>query len=176
MDIATKSQSKESDTVLHWIHQLDVLSRVWFFAIPWTIAHQASLSVGFPRQEYWSGLPFPSPRDLPDPGIKPVCPGMQVDSLPPSHWGSQLVCQWFDSLPVPAVMACFTKCDQSCYEKGKLKRIVWDPVRANFYSLYICCCFPIVWDSILESIKWLLFLFYNFTSQVIWNNFSTIAQ
>ena len=45
-------------------------------------AHQASLSMGFPRQEYWSGLPFPSPGDLPDPGIKPGSPALQVDSLP----------------------------------------------------------------------------------------------
>ena len=42
------------------------------FATLWTIAHQAPLSMGFPRQEYWNGLPFPSPRDLPNPGIKPV--------------------------------------------------------------------------------------------------------
>ena len=41
------------------------------FVIPWTIARQAPLSMGFPRQEYWSGLPFPSPGDLPEPGIKP---------------------------------------------------------------------------------------------------------
>ena len=41
---------------------------------PWTIAHQALLSMGFPRQEYWRGLPFPSPEDIPDPGIKPVSP------------------------------------------------------------------------------------------------------
>ena len=45
-------------------------------------ARQASLSMGFPRQEYWSGLPFPSPGDLPDPGIKPGSPALQVDSLP----------------------------------------------------------------------------------------------
>ena len=43
-------------------------------ATPWTVAHQAPLSMGFPRQEYWSGLPFPTPEDLPDPGIKPVSP------------------------------------------------------------------------------------------------------
>ena len=42
------------------------------FATSWIVAHQAPLSLGFPRQEYWSGLPFPSPGDLPDPGIKPV--------------------------------------------------------------------------------------------------------
>ena len=41
---------------------------------PWTVAHQAPLTMGFSRQEYWSGVPFPSPRDLPDPGIEPVAP------------------------------------------------------------------------------------------------------
>ena len=58
------------------------LSRVWLFATPWTVAHQAPLSMGFSRQEYWSQLPFPSPGDLPDPGIKPRSPTWQADSLP----------------------------------------------------------------------------------------------
>ena len=48
------------------------LSHVLLFVIPWTVAHQAPLSMGFPRQEYWSELPFPPPGDLPDPGIKPM--------------------------------------------------------------------------------------------------------
>ena len=61
------------------------LSRVWLFATPWTAAHQAPLSMGFPRQEYWSGLPFSSLGDLPDPGIEPTSPAWQVDSLPLSH-------------------------------------------------------------------------------------------
>ena len=52
------------------------------FATPWT-----PLSLGFPRQEYWSGLPFPSPGDLSHPGIDPTFPWLQVDSLPLSHWG-----------------------------------------------------------------------------------------
>ena len=47
-------------------------SLVWLSEIPWTIAHQAPLSMEFPRQEYWSGLPFPTPRDLSNPGIQPV--------------------------------------------------------------------------------------------------------
>ena len=51
-------------------------------AIPWTVACQAPLSMGFSRQEYWSGLPFPSPGDLPDPGIKPGSPALQADDLP----------------------------------------------------------------------------------------------
>ena len=51
-------------------------------ANPWTVAHQAPLSIGFSLQEYWSGLPLPSPGDLPDPGIKPGPPELQADSLP----------------------------------------------------------------------------------------------
>ena len=51
-------------------------------SIPWTVAHQASLSIGFPRQEYWSGLPCPSLGVLPNPGIKPRGPTLQADSLP----------------------------------------------------------------------------------------------
>ena len=51
-------------------------------ATPWTVACQAPLSMGFSRQEYWGGLPFPSPRDLPDPGIEPESPALQADSLP----------------------------------------------------------------------------------------------
>ena len=54
---------------------------------PWTVAHQAPLSMGFPKQEYWGGLPFPSPGDLPDPGIKPRSPALQADSLPTKLWG-----------------------------------------------------------------------------------------
>ena len=49
------------------------LSHVRLFSTPWTVAHQAPLSMGFSRQEYWSGLPFPSPGNLPDPGIDRVC-------------------------------------------------------------------------------------------------------
>ena len=50
------------------------------FVIPWTVVCQASLSMGFPKQEYHSGLPFPSPEDSPDPGIEPTSPVLQVDS------------------------------------------------------------------------------------------------
>ena len=58
------------------------------FVTPWTVACQAPLSMGFPRQEYWSGLPFPSPGDLPDPAIKSESPLLQADSLALSHQGS----------------------------------------------------------------------------------------
>ena len=52
---------------------------------PWTVAHQAPLSMGFLRQEYWSGLPFPSPGDFPDPGIEPRFPALQEDFF--WRWG-----------------------------------------------------------------------------------------
>ena len=57
------------------------LSRVRLFVTPWTVAYQAPLSVRFSRQEYWSGLPFPSPGDLPDPGIEPGFPALEADAL-----------------------------------------------------------------------------------------------
>ena len=58
---------------------------------PWTVAHQAPLSMGFSRQEYWSELPFPSPGDLPDPGIEPRSPTLQADALTSAPPGKPLV-------------------------------------------------------------------------------------
>ena len=57
----------------------------------WAVAHQAPLSLRFPRQEYWSGLPFPAPGDLPDPGMEPVSPALQADSLLLNDQGSPSV-------------------------------------------------------------------------------------
>ena len=59
-----------------------VASIVFDFETLWTVANQAPLSMGFSRQEHWSRLPFPSPGDLPNPGIKPRSPALQADSLP----------------------------------------------------------------------------------------------
>ena len=64
------------------LREVKLLSHVRLFVTPWTVAYQASPSMGFSRQEYWSGLPFPSPGDLPDPGIEPRSPTMQADALP----------------------------------------------------------------------------------------------
>ena len=66
------------------------LSCVRLFATPWTVAHQAPLSIGFSRQEYWSGLPFPSPEDLPVPGIEPRSPSLQADALTSEPLGKPL--------------------------------------------------------------------------------------
>ena len=64
----------QPDQSLSELYLLCVLSHLQLFTAPWTVAHQAPLSSQFSRQEYWSGLPFPPPRDLPDPGIKPTSP------------------------------------------------------------------------------------------------------
>ena len=69
------------------------LSRVRLFATPWTVAYQAPLSMGFSSQEYWSGLPCPSPRDLPNPGIEPRSPTSQTDTLPSEPPGKSTLSQ-----------------------------------------------------------------------------------
>ena len=69
--------------------KLKLLSHVQLFATPWTVAYQAPPSMGFSRQGYWSGLPFPSPGDLPDPGIEPRSPTLQADALPSEPPGKQ---------------------------------------------------------------------------------------
>ena len=61
---------------------------------PWTVAHQAPPSMGFSRQEYWSGLPFPSPGDLPHPGIEPRSPTLQADTLTSEPPGKHVGTRW----------------------------------------------------------------------------------
>ena len=64
------------------LHSMLELSCVQLVVTPWTVPHQAPLSMEFPRQEYWSGLPFPPPGDLSNPGIEPVSPALQEDFSP----------------------------------------------------------------------------------------------
>ena len=65
------------------------------FVTPWTIARQAPLSMEFFREGYWTGLPFPSPRDLPDPGVELECPELQADSLPSEPPGKLIIKRYF---------------------------------------------------------------------------------
>ena len=80
-------RQKKEKILLYWLTKafecvkVKSLSRVWLFVTPWTVAYQASPSMGFSRQEYWSGLPFPSPGDLSDPGIEPRSPTLEADAL-----------------------------------------------------------------------------------------------
>ena len=88
------------------------LSRVQLFATPWT-AYHAPPSMGFSRQEYWSGLPFPSPGDLPNPGIKVGSPALQADTLPSEP-------------PGKLKMSTNTKWWTGCGEKGTLLHCWWE--------------------------------------------------
>ena len=90
------------------LNKLKSLSHVLLFATPWTVTYQAPLSMGFPRQEYWNGLPFPSPEDLSHPGIEPGSPELQADTVlsePPgkrslNHWTTREVPESGDYSPV----------------------------------------------------------------------------
>ena len=99
----------EPDSFKHCVKCVCVLScfsRVWFFAALWTIAHQAPLSKGFSRQEYWSGLPFPSPGDLSNPGIEPTSltsPALEADSLPLAPPGKPSYCVLINKSPIDLV-------------------------------------------------------------------------
>ena len=72
--------------------KVKLLSCVRLFVTPWAVAHQAPPSMGFSRQEYWSGLPFPSPGDLPDPGIEPRSPALHADALISEPPGKPQIC------------------------------------------------------------------------------------
>ena len=88
--------------------------------IPWTGAHQVSLSMGFSRQEYWSGLPFPSPGDCLSPGIEPGSPALQADSLPSEPQETEMHGTWH---PIKGKLAChklqpnFSRCLRKHYGK-----------------------------------------------------------
>ena len=82
------------------------LSRVRLFVTPWTTAHQAPQSMGFSRQEYWSGLPFPSPGDLPDPGTEPGSPALEADALTSDHQGSPPFLWWWTFRLSPCLICC----------------------------------------------------------------------
>ena len=78
---STRDGYCECYTELEWKSKVKSLSHVWLFATPRTVGHQAPQCMQFSRQEYWSGLPFPSPGDLPNSGIKPGSPALQADAF-----------------------------------------------------------------------------------------------
>ena len=94
---------------MHCVCAVWLLSRVRLFVTPWTAARQAPLSMGFSRQEYWSGLPFPSPGDLPDPGIKPRSPALEADALTSEPPGK--------SRNIGRAIVCFYRTKSSHYSK-----------------------------------------------------------
>ena len=82
-----------------WV-KVKLLGHVWLFATPWTVAYQASPSMGFSRQESWSGVPLPSPGDLPNPGIEPGSPTLKADALRLSHQEIWLLVGGSNSSPI----------------------------------------------------------------------------
>ena len=81
LEFAAKSELSE-DPTCSWDVEVHLFSRVRLFETAWTVAYQGPLSMGFSRQEYWSGLPFPSSGDLRNPGIEPRSPSLRADALP----------------------------------------------------------------------------------------------
>ena len=109
----------------------------------WTIACQATLSMGFFRQEYWSGLPFPSPGDLPEPGIEPGSPALKADPLPTELWGKPKI---------------------SIVEIGGNAILSWISIRnSNKWNQGVCC--HIQRDSIIYylSIIYFCIMFFPFS-------------
>ena len=97
LEWVTMPSSRASSWPRDWTQviwsEVKPLRCVQLFAIPWTVAYTAPLSMEFSRQEYWSGLPFPSPGDLPDPGIEARSPALQADTLPSEPPGKpQMIC------------------------------------------------------------------------------------
>ena len=91
---------------------LSSFSRVQFFVIPWTVAHQAPLSMDFSQQEYWNRLPFPSSGDLPNPGMEPASPALQKNVLLLSHWERfKLASNWHAAAAAKSRQPCPTLCD-----------------------------------------------------------------
>ena len=95
------------------------LSCVQLFATPWTITYQTPLFMGFSKQEYWNGFPFPSPGDFPDPGLKPRSPALQADSLqpePPEKLRILFILHMYNCLPeVLVTQSCPTLCNSMDY-------------------------------------------------------------
>ena len=102
-----------------------LLSHVWLFATPWTIARQDPLFMGFSRQEYWSALPFPSPEDLPSTGIKPGYSAFQTDSLLTELRGKLSILLMLSQiqlsiLSIPCSRYCGAEKKHSCFALSKL--------------------------------------------------------
>ena len=114
------------------------LSRVWLFAVSWTVACQASLSMVFSRQENWSVLPFPSPGNLPDPEIEPESPALQADSLPSEPQGKPKIeynFHYFFTFYIIFLLFYISSKDFSKLKK-KLRRMIFE--RYTTHILLFC--------------------------------------
>ena len=119
------------------------LSHVQLFVVSWTVSRQVPLSMEFSRQEYLSGLPFPSPGDLPDPGIEPGSPALQADSLPFEPPGNP-PSQARDGTQVSRIAGVFLPAEPpGSHNKGEwfqLRKANWSIVLAKEMLLHILIC------------------------------------
>ena len=113
---------------------------------PWTIACQAPLSMGFPRQEYWSRLPFPSPRDLSDPGIEPGSPALQADSLPTElRQGESLKMRQFNPMSDSEIIASIYFFLSTTFSILILDLVLVAQLVKNL---------PAMWETSVQSLGW----------------------
>ena len=127
---------------------------------PWTVAHQAPLSIAFSRQEYWRGLPFPSPGDLPDPGIEPRSPALQADSLPTELPGKPQCISVLISQFIPPLIS---------------------PFAVYMFVLYTCVCFCfanrfICMRSFFFFMFYLLYFYFSVVQFVGLQDLSSLAR
>ena len=113
---------------------------------PWTIACQSPLSMGFPRQEYWSRLPFPSPRDLSDPGIEPGSPALQADSLPTElRLGESLKMRQFNPMSDSEIIASIYFFLSTTFSILILDLVLVAQLVKNL---------PAMWETSVQSLGW----------------------
>ena len=113
------------------------LSRVQLFVTPCTVAHQAPLSMEFSRQKYWSGLPFPPPGDLLDPGTELVSRALQVDSLPLSHLCSPVILAWIN-YSLDDSQRWFSNSVILLHLSGGILALEWAFPSPSFVGLLVC--------------------------------------
>ena len=144
------------------------LSHIRLFATSWTVAYQAPLSMGFSRQEYWSGLSLPSPGDLPDPGIEPGSPALQTEALPSEtpRKPFNIVSYHINVNKNHNEICCdkkrqiIKKYCQECGEMGALIHCWWKCKMASYFKKQSCSSLKLihevaVWSS-NSSLKYLL--------------------
>ena len=128
-----------------WKVKVILFSRVQLFVTPWTVAYQASPSMGFSRQEYCSGLAFPSPWDLPDPEIEPGSPALQTDALPSEPPGSRWLFPTPRDLPNPGIEPALCLLCLLRWQAGSLQV---PPGKPNLLLYYLLCLFLIGLNSV----------------------------